>query len=214
MSRTWTGWTTRWVWALACAAQVALAADSTGEPNAAVWIQPVGAVALASAGVPYVPVGFTVPTGNGTAFSIEASFAHSLTTGCGSCSTWWQGIAAVGPQYRVVGERMNGLWIEPKLLVIYTHDLGSQFDVIPGGQVGDLPGQSLEAQLAVDVMGQVVLGPVFISAGLGVGAGYCLNCANTAWTSLMGPALFPATARTNKPTFSVNLNLLRIGYAF
>lgn len=180
----------------------------TDEKRFAIWAQPVSTLVGA------IPIGANLPLGNKASLGLELTYAQLSygENGRGRARHW---LAAIGPIFSSSGKPLaSGVFFQPKFLAVYSNENSLGGDLMPGGQSmgGHVGGESLNIQLAVDVGYQLVWGHFFFGSFLGLGAGYGFNVQKPYLLFALDGA--SSAPRSNLPTFSVNLNLIRVGVAF
>lgn len=218
-------WVRRRCWSVALSALVCGSAwaepaveSPLGEPSklprAAVFVQPLGTPAaalffnsaLASAGAQVAITG-------DISLTFDASFVYSpgLTPGPGED---FRGATSVtlsaGPTFRLLGEGLTGLFVTPKLMA--TTSANSRR---PGGHLQVVRWQSGELGVGADVAVQKTWGHFFLGAALGAGVGYGFNA--QAFSTFGGAPIWDSAPPVNEGghvTLSLNLHLLRVGFAF
>jgi hypothetical protein len=188
------------------------AARAETDARAAIWVQPVGTLVYATASAfsggellaIYVPLGANLRVNDQLELSLEASFylRRSQCAPGAACMfrfgprlAWTSGgLLSFGPVFRPWRQGMSGFFLQPKMAV-------SSF----AGEVG---GRDVDLQIGLDVGYSWRVGRFFIAPVLGGSVGYGFNVADAVST----PLWYEETgARSNRPTYGINLNLLRVG---
>jgi hypothetical protein len=188
-------------------------AQSSGRRKASVWIQPVGALAMAAGRAIYIPLGANIPVEpSGLDIVVEAT----VTGDKGECFDHSGGILTVGPSvYLASADR--GFFLQPKASLELVSTT-SRCRFIPGfifptrvPTTESTTGQS-HVGLGLDVGYRFNVSPVYVALVIGAGVGYCDNCP--------GHGLFPIglsfgePERSSRTTLTLNANLLRLGASF
>lgn len=196
--------------------------DTTDAPRPrahGLFVQPVGAIAMAAAGDLYVPLGLQWPLGAQSELVVEATLVSGNWYGCSSRSQggWLAAGLASYLSHKTSGSR--GWFVEPKLIGRYfdTHGAhgASGWFGCSATEAGNLNQTDFELHLGVDAGYEIRVGALEIIPLLGVSAGFCSQCVGGSpffvgsLAPLSGPGL-----RSDRPTLGLNLNLLRLGLRF
>lgn len=161
------------------------------EARNAIWVQPAWVPFLAATGSVLVPLGAQFHLKDNFSLAAEASY---LSLDKDESSVF----ASLGPLIRLAGPgETSGLFVQPKVLTVYEWGWG---------------GRGVRLLGALDVGVQVTVRHFFIAAAVGAGAGYAFNCRDSLWAGVFG--VRKAGRRSNRFDYELNVNLLRIGYAF
>jgi hypothetical protein len=148
-----------------------------------------------------------IPLSPRTSLVLELTAISGNWYGCQSTSSGiW---AAAGVAFSTGKDAShNGFFVEPKLGVRHLETSGahSDFWFCPAGRITQVNQSDTSLNLGLDVGYQFVWGPVFFAPMVGASTGVCLNCAELG-------AIWK-TNRGDRLALDLNLNLLRVGFAF
>ncbi len=201
---------------VAASAQTATPEQPSKNRDNAVWVQPLGTAVLGlGSSTLHLPFGTYFKLGAGGTFTAELAitWAGPGAGGFEDAAGYWQVGGSVGRLFALGSDDpLNGFFVQPKLQMLTSRDLGVLGP--PPAPARQGPSTGFEVQLAADVGYQRHFGAFFIGAGLGVGIGYGFNITSAGiWSAALAPSLLGGSTPSNHVTVSLNLNLLRIGFA-
>ena len=186
-------------------------ARPAAEPRgAALWVEPLGTVALGVEAAFYMPFGLSVPMTDHAELVFELTPAGRNDLFCepDECWNFWGGYLGLGATFHLGSERLNGLFVQPKLVY---GGFYRWYPSLPNISFPSLPPQ-LELSLGVDIGYQWTLGPFYIAPALGASVGYGWNVPS---------GLFPEPIMdwslkhfSNRLIWGMNVNLLRVVAVF
>lgn len=194
------------------------AGTKTDSPRSAFWIQAGLPISLVWAGARanstlYLPIGASFSAW-GHPIALEVTPVYDRL---GDSEVTWRSvglITAIGPMLLTGPEPLRGFFLEPKLLVsVY------RISLLLGPPPRDFPSPYVDRHFVtstvsagLDVGYQFIWGPLYLAVVGGVAVGYCHQCSRDGFAS--GLITEYSDARTNRLALDLNLNLLRIGFAW
>jgi len=184
-------------------------------PRWAVFVYPTPTVIMLAAETIYVSAGVAIALTERMELVVEGTFTQGNWYGCSSTSTG--GWGAAGAAFYFNDDR-RGFFILPKFVARAFTTSGAQSSYGPFGnraRAESLNGDDYELHVGVDVGYRFRAGPVVITPVFGLSVGPCGNCVGA------GPFYFGdieifsnASGRMDRWSLGMNLNVVRIGFAF
>lgn len=189
----------------------------------AVWLQPVGTAAFGLATnvrFLYLPIGANLPLTEKVGLGLELTYVSGPMSPDGtffndSTGTFWRVLASAGPVLSPGGKHLAGFFLQPKLLANVAHETDYASSSTP-----HQGGTSVALQVGLDIGWHYTVGPLYLAPVLGASFGYGFNHSVSPGAPLQPLRLLSpnfgaySPQRGSGPSFSINVNLLRMGLTF